>query len=236
MVSESDLEWIEKYLRGECREEDAIRLEERMREEADFFIAVKKHQVILEGLDHLQLQEIRTRTSEFPRVRRWYSTRILGLAASLVIILGSIWWYFAITPSMDQLASQFYQLPALGSVRSNGDPASLFNQGVLFFATRDFERAKSIFNGITPEDNQYWFARYYLAHSMYQLEDYPGAQKEFQYLIESPDPAIKQAAEWNLQLCLLKMQKADYESMRRIAENHTHFYQQKATELLDELP
>lgn len=160
--------------------------------------------------------------------------RLLAIAAGVLLVLvGGSFWYANDQYAAGAIAMDYYQeLPLDLSVRGDTDPLAA---AVADLQAGNFEQADAYFRSISAGDDQYFDARYYLAHSLFQQQQYGEALEILETLENTGNINLRENAAWLQALCYLQSGQTEDAKFRSllsgmIADND-HSYHEQAIKL-----
>lgn len=212
-----NFERIEQYLNQELSPEEMAAFRTEMEANPELAQEVKFQQFEEGALDWLVEKNLRDKVTNYrkafleketpvlevakettPAPSRSNSLWIIGIAASVALIIG----FFTLMPgnagpTVEQIADGLYadypfssaNRMKSGNVTSSEDKGTL-EQNIAALEQGQFETAVSYFSTITPEDDNYLTAQYFLGHTYFKQADYAAAKQQFQLIIQTPQPDI----------------------------------------------
>lgn len=161
-------------------------------------------------------------------------------AASVALVIGwfSLQWVSRDYSDEALFAAQ-YEAPSPGTFRSGTAVENPLETGFKSLENNDLQGAETFFQSVTPTQERYAEAQYYLGHAAGQLGHYDLAIRAFQVAIASNEARFREKAEWNLLLTYMAAQQtesADFKTLlNRIVGNPQHDYHEKAVALQEKL-
>jgi hypothetical protein len=232
-IEDKDLELIERYIEGDCDQEEMATVESRRKSDPDFDRLINQQKLVRDGFEGMQLIQLQEMLENRPTRKRLVWSKVLGWAAILLLGLSGGWWWLHEVNDPSGLADQFYRLPMAEIERndSNTPEEDPYLKGLNQFASGDFSGSLISFKKIGEDTEQYWFAQYYKAHAEYQTGDFSAARNDFDRIAASKINTLAEAAEWNALLSTLKNGEPVEERIAAILNNPDHFYHPQVKDL-----
>jgi len=197
-----DQELISLYYSGELDEALKTNFEARFKEEPVFAQKLKSYQVVFEGMDVLQRQEIEQKVRKLSAEKGDAATddqatlrpvmgqapapqakqrRLLPIGLAAVLTAGLIfgwlsWWSTqSAGQNFEAFLSEKYEAPIDLVERSGGTTLpeeGAYAQGVKAYHANLSRESIAAFEKVPVEDSKYLRSQYYMAHSWYQLKEY----------------------------------------------------------------
>lgn len=251
---EPDIDKIEAYITGELTgaEREAFEAElagnPGLAEEVDA-VRLAREAVELSISDHLRTQFLEwqeveatgSKTEEAKVVTmapRRNLRRILAIAASVLLILavGSL-WYANDQFGAGQMAMGYYddiQLDAY--VRGDSNPML---EAVEALKADDFAAADEYFRSVAEDNEQYYYAQYYLGHSLFRQQNYTGSLNVLETLNNSGNRNLREDADWLKVLSYLELEQTNDATFQTLlsamVDDDGHTYHLDAVQLNDKL-
>jgi len=202
--SSSHLEYAERYLRGELNPEEQMAFLRELEQDAELRQAL------------LFLQALQESLKDAPDLaatpaRPLFSWRALGLAATiLLLMLPLVWWFWSTRsqPDPQSLFAAYYQpYPAEVATRTEGDAPLVDSTRLAYqaYARQDWPEASRQFRHQLSRDPQSEVLRFFLAQSL--LPQGPDAQAEARQLLTeliAQEGVFLQLSRWYLALAYLQ--------------------------------
>ena len=204
-------EKIEKYLHGQLEGRDLEAFLQQLSEDKAFREKVEDFKFLYQGMEKLGRQAALLEEAEaieaslkpptlplkaklYPR--RWLR-RLAAAAAILLLVFFGLQWYATAHFSNEALAESAYRKPATpNNLRNLNGQASPLSEGLRAFRDADFETARQSLDEELSSQGKNNMARYYFAHSLFQLEDFQAATRQFALVEASGDLRYAQAAQF----------------------------------------
>ncbi len=239
-MNEQDIDTIHRYLSGTLDAAERETFEARLQSDPDLQDALELERVLLAGIVYAGQKELRQTIGEVHQslkkeqffeateansdgskpLKIFEMKRILAVAATLVVLVGGVWFFMNQTASevnTQALYKQFYQpendrqraqevIASLESYGLAGVPSEndtlkmaleLYNDGK-YAAALDYLK---VFSEKHPENDM---ARYYIGVIHMSQERYAKAIEVLLPISRSDVSALKNDALWNLALCYLR--------------------------------
>jgi len=168
------------------------------------------------------------------RVVRMRSTWVrLAVAASIALLVGWFGVRWAHSQYADEaLFAAQYEKPTDSSFRSGSAADRPLQPGLDAWSAGDLNKAMLFFSNISPDDDHYAEAEYYLGHVALQQQQYDLAIAAFGLSAQHGPSKFKEKAEWNRVLAYLAAGHTQYPEFQaflgQIADNPAHSYQAQA--------
>lgn len=242
MNQQNNIDLIEQYLSNELSDAERKELEAQLETDKDLANELDRRQTAHQMIDFMISESLRNQlkaleaedskvVSLASRTRRLYT---LAIAASVIILIGA---FFFLIPggqslSNQQLAMNYYEAPVF-TMRSSGDETIEANLAAGLQALRDTDYRAAIQNleQISPENDQYIMARYYLGHAHFLAREYTAAGNYFAEVINSNDIRYIEDAQWYALLSCLSQDQTCQEMLDRILNDQNHLHYRQAQEL-----
>ncbi len=175
------------------------------------------------------------------RVVQMRSTWVrLAVAASVALLIGWFGVRWAHSQYSDEaLFAAQYEKPADSSFRSGGAADRPLQPGLDAWMAGDLNKATLFFGDISPDDDHYAEAEYYLGHVALQQQQYDLAIAAFGLSAQQGPTRFKEKAEWNRVLTYLaagRTKDADFLLfLGQLANRTGHSYQEQAQDLQGKL-
>lgn len=160
----------------------------------------------------------------------------LAAAASVLLILGwfSVQWAGE-RYSDEALFSSQYESPEAGTFRSGTAMENPLEPGFKALEDGRLQAAEDFFKSVSPNQERYAEAQYYLGHAAMQLGHYNLAVDAFKACIQRNEVKFKEKAEWNLLLTYVAAGQTNDPDFRNLLDtmrnDNGHSYQREATQL-----
>jgi tetratricopeptide (TPR) repeat protein len=237
---------IEDYLNGDLPEQEAKDFEEKLETEAELAEEMALHQRIRSFTAENEIQKLKNQVKGWleeeaqekpetagktiplnPKIKQnsWVSG--IRIAASVLVVLGLGWWYFATKTDTvsgnDQLAALIAKEPS--NLQGNDD-RSLW---IAAYRAKDYEKVISLLENKSPKTSE---EQYYLGLSYAAKADFEKAITQFDSKVIA-DSAYTEKAAWAMALILLKQnrQTEAKKLLEKIANSDSEF-NEKAKKLL----
>ena len=243
MEADGQIERIENYLTGRMSPEEKVEFESMLKSDPELNALFLRHKYFLDGVQGMKINALSSRLSQIRStpVRRRTYLRIMAYAAS-VLILASLVYLLAkpafTISAMERLADKYYAPPLAELQRSEpGYDDQDYQNAMEAFNTKNWKRAREHFARIPNTHPGYEQAQYFLAHAFVGEKEYQSAHDVFERIGQLKG-AYEQQAQWNTVLTEMYLiyPKEDIEDkLKKIKNGESHFYRDKAAELLDEL-
>jgi len=166
--------------------------------------------------------------------------RILTIAASLLLLIGVAFWFWAKQNYSNQALAQHSltgsQMETL--LRSNQNNADIFEEGILALNQNNFTKAISFFKTIESTDNAFPDALLLLSIAQFKIGNYEEAISNSQQLV-TRNTHLNSKANWiqlNAKLAANQLDEKFYQLLTQlIQDNNDPYYQQKALQLKNDL-
>lgn len=153
--------------------------------------------------------------------------RILAIAASVLLLLtAGSFWYANNQFSTEKLAMGYYDdIPMDLYVRGNSNPMA---DAVAAMTNENYEEADAYFQQLTIADDQYFNARYYLAHSLHRQGNYVESNNILNALNETENLNIREDGQWLKVLNFLELGQTENTEFQILLsemiedDGHTH--------------
>jgi tetratricopeptide (TPR) repeat protein len=164
----------------------------------------------------------------------------LAAAASVVLVLGWFSVQWAGTNYSDEaLFSAQYESPEASTFRSGTAMENPLEPGFKALEDNHLQVAEDFFKTVSPVQERYAEAQYYLGHAAMQLGHYNLAVDAFKSCIQRNEVKFKEKAEWNLLLTYVAAGQTDDPDFRNLLDtmrnDNGHSYQREATQLSKKL-
>jgi hypothetical protein len=242
-------ELVEKYLANRLSEEESRDFENRYQNDTAFAKEIDKYRTEIESVKKYGDQVLKEkfekrfenmsqkRTGKVVQLRR----SVLAIAAVILILLIALplgYWYFNSQTTMTELYVENFEPVSFSSFRDtavNGKEAWL--KARRYYENSDFEQSAEILKTMisNPEFARPSEANLYLGICHLKLKKPMDAISNFNAI--SPESAFMQDADWFIALAYLKLEDKRQAtiSFELMANDPNHFYQKKATEILEDL-
>ena len=229
---------IRAYLEGRLSLEEKMAFEEERKQDPELDQAVKSALLLTAGLQHTEHQDRRTELKDLLRQQRKVKTRRLwtsiALAASVLLLAGLMWYYMpGQQASPAELFAEYYEAPAAPETMGTaGD--SLLRLGHAAYNRQAYGEAQQFYEDAVEAGLDLSQVPYlYLGIALLENESF---EKAHASLTKARAQHPERAA-WYL--AMLSLRTGDVVTARgaleAIAGQEGHYYQGKATELLEEL-
>ncbi len=222
MQLNSDLEYINQYLRGELDERDRSLFEKRLKEDPAFAEEVKLHQkvkeVVLDENTHRLDQVLKDIRREWERkptatqpVFAWLKTPYRVAAAIVLIMAAGALAYIALWPShpsSQELFSIYYQPSPLSLQRGLENPPEL-EKAFGHYQKSEYNRALDYFEDPAVVTLSSIKVEFYKAHCYLNTGEIERSIKSFEEVIQHGDNVYMKPAHWYLALSYLKANDRD---------------------------
>lgn len=219
MVTEEELEKIEKYLLGELSKEEEQQIQEQIAKDANFAeaIDIQKDMLLYLGDEqalalNMKLEELganyvkKNKDSKVLKIKKiWY----LGLAASLLIfVIG--WSYFASTTDTEQLFASHYKIYVPSELERSSEDTniSLVAKGIEHYSNKNYALAiEELSLALKQENspkNSHETILFYLSMTYLETKDYELAKKYLEQIRVGKAGVYTQQMYWYLALIELK--------------------------------
>lgn len=208
---------IDRFLDGDL---SGIELEQFRKELDDnpaMQAELKLQQKINDALKEKDIIEFRQQLTEIQQevvpyskpvtVRNYSYKKIMGMAASLIVLLTIAFTvkYLTGVNSTEKVFTKYYQRYEPLNFRSGSDEIDLlYRNGLIAYQNEDFEKARNYFEQVLKIDGSRMEANLLNGASDMELEKYKAASNSFQKVIDQKDNLFIEDAEWYLGLCYLK--------------------------------
>lgn len=208
----NDLDKIEAYLSNKMELEEKQAFEQRLQEDVELAMETKKHSEMMQYIDGLGDRELMEKISkahqQYTRKQtptkgkvRWL--RPLLAAASIALLLLAGYWLLQPAPTNDALYTAYYEAYPLSfgsrDAGSNEDllaATALYQQGEYAQALPQFQSLLQV-----KANNKLRLA---LGICQLELERFPDAIEQFEFIINQQDPLFVDQALWYRALAFLK--------------------------------
>ncbi|MEM9921248.1 MAG: hypothetical protein AAF990_24315 [Bacteroidota bacterium] len=216
-ISEADKELIERYLLKRLKKGEAEQVATRMTEEA-FAREVKWQQQFLDVVKSQSQQDIKKELQQMENKLQGASAtespaRSLRpfwlLAAAVLLILVSLWFFYPRTPTTDDLFAMYYQpYPnELVKVERSTPKISAQQQTFIHYQSEEFEAALEGFDQWLIDSPQS-DARFYKAITLMSLDRTTEAIPILESIAAQQGHRFRQAAKWYSALAYLQTDQA----------------------------
>ncbi len=164
----------------------------------------------------------------------------LAAAASVALIIGwfSVQWAGSNYSDEAIFAGQ-YKAPDPSTFRSGTAMENPLEPGFRALEDGNLRAAEDFFKNISPEQERYAEAQFYLGNTAVQLEHYDLAIDAFNACIQRNETRYRERAEWNLLLTYVAAEQTDDPNFRNllnsVIETEHHSYRREATKLKKDL-
>lgn len=164
--------------------------------------------------------------------------RLLSIAASVLLILvAGSFWYANNQFSADKMAISYYENISLDQY-TRGASSSLA-EAVAAMENGNLAEADAYFQSVPEGDDQYYNARYYLAHSLHRQGKYAESISELNILNQATNRNLREDGEWLKVLNLLEMDPSQSTALQTLLsgmiEDDGHTHHNDAVQLNDQL-
>lgn len=161
-------------------------------------------------------------------------------AAGVALLLGWFGFQWAGRQYTDQaLYANYYEKPADSAFRSGSATEQVLQPGFDALQKGDWAAAQAFFSGITPGQERYAEAQFYLGHAALQVGQYDTAAAAFERCAAQGEPKFQEKAEWNQALALLAAGQTETPAFKtllaRIANSPNHSFATQAQALQQQL-
>jgi len=237
---------IDKYLDGEMTVREQLTFEEFLRKDA----TLRKEFLLRKAVDHAMAeQDIMNLRDQLNEIMNVHSTKrllrpvMLSVSAAILIVLVVIGVKFLSpqqTEDGEQLFAHYYQrYPSFLNARSAADVSEqeqLTREAFGYFNHQEFKKAKKHFMELVQSDKNNHLAKFYLAVSCIELNDFSHAERYLEELTHIPNYIFWEQSHWYLSLVYLKQEK--YDDAKRILKtivNEQFTYSPDAEEILKQM-
>jgi tetratricopeptide (TPR) repeat protein len=241
MMNNNKQENIDAFLLGELKGEELNDFNEMIKQNPDMAKELRFQAEVMESIrDEKKLALRETLNEVLPDSSLRFTilkySRTMQLAAAVVVmamIIGGSFLYESVfnTSSSSQQLFEEYFTPEyeLMTVRSGNSSNSTLEQGMNYFANRDYNNAIETFEEVP--DNM--LAKLYSGFSYMHLDNYQQAEQLFSEIVDDGDSMFTDQAAWHLGLCYLATDKEeDAIKIFNVIANGNTFYKVKALELI----
>ena len=164
----------------------------------------------------------------------------LAAAASVVLVLGwfSVQWSSR-NYSDEALFAGQYATPEASTFRSGAAMENPLEPGFIALEDKQWKAAENFFKTVSPDQERYAEAQYYLGHAALQLGHYDLAKDAFQSCIRKNEVKFSEKAQWNLLLTYVAAGETDDADFRQLLDairnDQGHSYQREAQALYGKL-
>lgn len=193
------IEQIEAFLQGKLNKEESHKLTSLMESDPEFAKEVEAYRKIQEGFWAVKARDKRAKVAswsselkdEKPIInlrRRNTSFRWLPLAASVVVVLGTVGGlkFVAEKNYSNEALMALYQPPNEGAVRGIDDGSEEDLQPYLSCSGAECEDNIPVLQKVESTHPQYPDAQFCLGHCLYQAQEYKEASHAFQQVLDDP--------------------------------------------------
>ena len=250
MTDAERIEIYERYLSDEVSLEEKAAFEITIQEDRNWQTWIARYRMMSQAIEYQAEkdlhQEMRGWQSKqvisepilktFPLTKRfWY--RGFSIAASLMILLLSGFWYLHRHYSDSALVDAYYQLPLNPGIRST-DATSKddFALGMIALYRDDWKEAIRRFSAITETHTEYQLSRYYLGHANFNDRQYAKALDFFAGL-DGVNLPQSPTVDWMIALTHVRLNEDQLamDQLDKIISMEDHPYQAKAFRFLTDL-
>lgn len=164
----------------------------------------------------------------------------LAAAASVALVIGwfSVQWAGQHYSDEAIFAGQ-YETPDPSTFRSGTAMENPLEPGFRALEDNNLQAAENFFKNVSPDQERYAEAQFYLGHTATQLEHYDLAIDAFKTCIQYNEVKFREKAEWNLLLTYVAAERTDdpdfQNLLNSVAGTEHHSYRREATQLKREL-
>lgn len=239
-------DWIDKYLDGEMTVREQVTFEELLRKDT----ALRQEYLLRKAIDQAMAEQdimnLRDQLNEIMNVhskKRLLRPVMLSVSAAILIILVVIGVKFLIPQQAEdgeQLFAHYYQrYPSFLNARSAADVSDqeqLTREAFGSFNHKEFKTAKKHFMELLQSDKNNHLAKFYLAVSCIELNDFSHAERYLEELTHTPNHIFWEQSHWYLSLVYLKQEKYDEaEQILRTIVNEQFINFSDAEEILKQM-
>lgn len=162
---------------------------------------------------------------------------LLTIAASILLLLGALWWLNGSEPLSSHAAfTQYYEAyPNLvAPVTKGGEPVEGGDRAFQLYEIGEYERALSIFEALPQEEAK----MFYQGLTYIALNRPQQAAPLLSLISTNKTSSYRQTAQWYFALTTLQMDKMEAcrHKLKQILEDAEHPYFEVAKKLLNDLP
>ena len=132
-----------------------------------------------------------------------------------------------------------YQAPDPSTFRSGTAMENPLEPGFRALEENRLPAAEDFFKGISPDQERYGEAQFYLGHTAMQLKHYDLAIDAFKASIQRDEVKFREKAEWNLLLTYVAAGRTDDADFKHlldtVVETQHHSYRREASQLKGDL-
>lgn len=242
MNQQNNIDLIEQYLNNELSESERQELENQLATDHNLSNEFERRQTAHKMIDFMVTENLRKQLRDLEadetkvvplstRSRRMYA---LAIAACVIILIGA---FFFIIPSGQnlsnaQLALNLYEAPAF-TVRGTEGQTIQANiaQGVEALSNKNYDLAITTLEQVTPDNDYYTMARYYLGHANFLNRNFQLAANNFEDVIKRNDIRYVEDAQWFQLLSCLGQNNDCKDLLTHITQNQRHLYHSQALEI-----
>ena len=242
MNNQIDIELVKNYVNGTLSEEQRQQIEAHIAGDPGYAHEFNQLKEIVESITLFHRGELKKKlqredeqkTASLPARsnRRWWA-----MAASIVLIAVSGYLLFFIDPSPQEVYEDFYRpyYNVLSSGERSPDQTELDAVGL--YEQGQYEKALEVFERQLTAEPDNWGLVFYQGLNFLALERSEEAINNLEKVTNSSQIVLAEPAQWYLGLAYLQAGNLDQaKSVFSAIQNGTGTYQQKASEILQELP
>jgi len=244
-LKETDLHLIDKYLQSQLdAKEEQLFLEKQndpdfqkeldLRKDSLSVFKKKGRQELKEKLQNLEkeIQGESVDKQETAKVRKISSIRWIGIAATLLFLIGMFWWNTQ-TVNPDQLFAQHFQpYPNIIApiVKSQTPSPSAYELAFQKYEQKNYQDAIPLLKEIKTDEGRFYLAISHLANG-----DDQQAISLLGDLTKEPSNRFYEASQWYLALAYLKSNQSDKSTdlLNLIKEKPEHSFYNKAKDVVN---
>jgi len=247
MDNNPQIEQIERYLSNTISAQEKTNLEQALQEDQDLATEFEKRQRAHKLLDFAVVSNLKAQLESLEeeskvvsisqgRRKRLYT---LSIAASLLVLVGA----FAILMprnnlSSTEMAAAYYSGADLNSQRSGETLETIpenYTAGLEALEQNQIQEAITALSSVADSTGYALPAQYFLAHALYQNQDYAQAAENFGAVQASGDLRFSENAEWYGLLACLAQDGTCLDQAQQISTNNQHSFQQEAKKIVKRL-
>ncbi|HAQ64720.1 MAG TPA: hypothetical protein DCR43_02505 [Bacteroidales bacterium] len=245
MINQTDEHLLNGYIEGALNQDDMKKLNERIIENSDLKQKVMLADTLDTPLNDWQSLQLRRKLSEiherdssmatgkhFSSFAKW--PRIPVAAALVITLIGLSLIFFRGHPQGKELYGKYYEPAEPFLMQRSAETAgtSDFVTAMHYYGKRDYVNSARLLASQT--DNM--AARFYLAISMMELNDFPKAIEHLKAVTADQSNLFTDQAGWYLALCYIKTDNLPMaKSTLKTISGSQSYFNDKAVDLLNQL-
>lgn len=202
----SEDRFIRDYFNGNLTPDDQMKFEERYQEDRVFRDMANQAELEILAIRESSREQLKSRfgdwepNEEGARVVRFSNIWKMGIAASILLMVGFAYWLMPVNRSGDELFHAYYEtyenFEITVSRGETDENVSTIDMAFQAFDKQDYSMAADRFEEIGVDHQKYGAAMFFLGVSLIEEERIEEALTSFQKVVDLEDPDYSEAALW----------------------------------------